>query len=106
MRASLPGARPMPEVDAPRVERLEHPELLGHLERAVVSEHDAARPYADPARPGRDRGDEDLRGRVGESGRGVVLGQPVAVVAEPVGGLGEVEGLPDRLARGLSFPDR
>ena len=39
------------EVDAPRVERLEHPELLGHLERAVVGEHDAARAHADPARP-------------------------------------------------------
>ena len=55
---------------------------------------------------GRDRGDEDLRGRVGEPGRGVVLGEPVAVVAEPVGGLREVEGLPDRLGRGLAFPDR
>ena len=46
-----PGRAPDPEVDAPGVERLEHPELLGHLERAVVGEHDAARPHADPARP-------------------------------------------------------
>ena len=101
-----PGRAPDPEVDASRVERLQHPELLGHLERAVVGEHDAARPHADPAGPGRDLGDEDLRRRVGEPGRGVMLGQPVAVVAEPVSGLGEVEGLPDRLGGGLTLPDR
>ena len=31
-----------PEVDPPRVERFEHPEHLGNLERAVVREHHAA----------------------------------------------------------------
>src|SRR5262245_28404240 len=35
-----------------------------------------------------------------------MLGEPVAVVAEPVGRLCQVEGLPDRLAGGLSLSYR
>ena len=35
------------EVDAARVQRLEHAELLGDHERGVVGQHDAARPEAD-----------------------------------------------------------
>ena len=101
-----PGRAADPEVDAPRVERLEQPELLGDLERAVVSQHHAARADADPARAHRDLGDQDLGGGAREPGGGVVLGQPVAVIAEPIGGLREVEGLPDGFGRGPALTDR
>ena len=48
MIPSVPGRAADPEVDAPGVQRLEHPELLGDHERHVVGQHHAA--GADPDR--------------------------------------------------------
>ena len=78
------------EIDPALVQSREDRERLGHLERAVVREHHAAAPDADPLRRGRERPDQRLRARARE-GQPVVLGHPVAVVAEPVGVAGEVE---------------
>ena len=44
------GGPPKPEVDPARVQSFERAELLGHHERGVVGEHDAAR--TDPQRRG------------------------------------------------------
>jgi hypothetical protein len=95
-----------PEVDASRMERLQQPELLRHFQRAVVGEHHTARADADPARPIRDLGDQDLRRRPGQSRGRVMFGQPVAVIAEPVGSLGDVERLPDCLGGSPPLPNR
>jgi hypothetical protein len=83
------------QVDAAGEESLEHPELLGDLERAVVLEHDPARPHPDPRGPGRHRPDEDFGAGAGQTRGGVVLGQPVAVVPQPLRVLGQLQSLLD-----------
>jgi hypothetical protein len=86
-------ARTPAEVDAAGVQRLEHPELLGHLQRAVVLEHHPTRAHPQALGAGGDRPDEHFRTRAGQRRRGVVLGQPVAPIAEPVAQLGQLERL-------------
>ena len=97
---------PHPQVDAARVHRLDHVERLGHLERAVVAQHHPARPDPDALRARRDLRDHHLRRRAGQRRRVVVLGQPVALVAQPVRQLRQGEGLPDRLRAVAARHDR
>src|SRR2546425_7420114 len=59
--------------------------------------HHAARAHADPGRAGGDLADQHLGARSPEPRSRVVLGQPVSVVAEAVGELGELERLVDRV---------
>jgi hypothetical protein len=100
------GRAPEAEVDALGVQAAQRAERLGHLERAVVGQHHAAAAHPDPLGARGDRPDQDLRRGARERGRGVVLGDPVAVVAEPVGQLGEVEGAVQRLRRRRALGDR
>ena len=88
------------EVDAAGIERLQHAELLGHLERAVMAQHDPARADADMPGLGRHQRHHDLGRAAGEPGRSVVLGQPVAAIAEPIGMAGQLDGFKERVARG------
>src|SRR5258708_9183436 len=71
-----------------------------------MAKHDTA--GADPQMPclGRDQGHHDLGGAAGEAWRAVVLGEPVAVIAERVDMAGEGDRLPPRLARGNTLPHR
>ncbi len=68
--------------------------------------HDAA--GTDPHLPGEagDPGDQDLRRRPGEADRMVMLRQPVAMIAEPVAGLRQLEGLCDGLRRRAALGNR
>ena len=81
----MPGARPMPRSMRPGIQRLERVEHLRHVQRRVVGQHDAA--GADAQRGGRagDVRDQDLGRRTGHAGHAVVLGEPVAGEAEPLG---------------------
>ena len=79
------------EVDAAGIERLERAELLGDHERRVVRQHDPARADADRRRAGGDVRDHDRGRGAGDAGHVVVLGEPEAPVAEPLGVLGQVE---------------
>ena len=45
---SVPGARPMPRSMRSGMQRLERVEHLGHAQRRMVRQHDAARPDANP----------------------------------------------------------
>ena len=101
-----PGRAADPEVDPPREEAGEDAEALRHLERAVVREHDAAAADPDPAGRRGDRADQDLRRRPGDEPSPMVLGDPVAVVAEPVGQPRQVDRVAQRLRRGRSLRDR
>jgi hypothetical protein len=85
-----PGGAAEPEVDAPRVERVERPELLGDHERRVVGQHDPACADADRVRPLGDEADRHRRRGAGDPREVVVLGQPEAVVAERLGPLREL----------------
>jgi hypothetical protein len=90
------GCTPEAEVDAAGVEAAEHAEALGHPEGAVVGKHHAAAAHPDALRDGADGGDQDLGRVADEHRRAVVLGHPVAVVAELLGVTGEV----DRVVQG------
>src|SRR3954468_3428541 len=101
------GARRAPdaEVDAAGVQPGEDAEGLRDLQRRVVREHHAA--AADAYALGRrgDRPDEDLGARAGERRPAVVLGDPVAVVAEGVGQPREVDRVAQRPGSGRSLRD-
>jgi hypothetical protein len=102
------GARrpAQPEVDALGVQPAQGAERLDDLERAVVRKHHSPAAHADPLSAWRDRPDQDLRCRAGERRRGVVLGDPVAVVAERVGQLGQVHRMVQRLGGRGALGDR
>src|SRR5262249_11142530 len=75
------------EVDAPRIQRLEHPELLRHLERAAVGKQDTAGPDPDPRGFSGYPRQENLGAGIGKRGNRVMFGQPVAVITEFLGRL-------------------
>ena len=77
------------EVDPAGVGGLEQRELLGHHQRGVVGQHHAARADPDPRRRRGDQPDQHRRVGRGHRRHVVVLGQPVAVVAQLVGGPGQ-----------------
>jgi hypothetical protein len=79
------------------VQRRERAELLGDDERRVVREHHAAGADADGARAGGHVGDHHRRRRARHAGHVVVLGEPVAAEAEPLGVAREVERVAERL---------
>ena len=99
------GGAADPEVDAAREEAGEDAEALRHLERAVVGQHHAAAADPHPAGRGGDRADQDLRRGPGDEPSPVVLGDPVAVVAEPVGQPRQVDRVAQRLRRGRALGD-
>ncbi len=78
------------EVDAARIERLQHAKGLRDLEGAVVGEQDTAGADADGPRLGPQPREQNLRAGVAERGYGMVLGQPVAAVAELLDPAGEL----------------
>ena len=79
------------EIDPTWKQGVEHPEVLDDLEWAAVREHHPAAADPDVRGPGGDLTDQDLGTRPGEGGAGVVLGQPVPLVAKPVGELGQLK---------------
>ena len=86
------------EVDAARIERREHAEHLCDLERAVVRQHHAAATDLDPRCRRRNRSDQNLGRGAREHRCAVMLGDPVALVAERFDMLREV----DRVAQGIA----
>ena len=73
------------EIDAARMQGLQDLEGLGDLERGMVGEHDPHGADPDPLCHARDVPDHDLRCGAGDAQQIMVLGQPVALVAEPIG---------------------
>ena len=95
-----------PQIDPAGIERLQHPKRLGHFERTIVRQHDPA--AADPNRVGRrgDLADHDFGTRAGETGQAVMFGDPIAPIPQRFGGLCQLDGLAQRLARGAALPNR
>ena len=77
------------EIDPAGRERLQHAELLGHLERAVVRQHHAGAADADARRARGDRRHQDLGRRADDRRQAMVLAQPEARVAEALAVLGQ-----------------
>src|SRR6185503_16883961 len=74
--------------------------------RALVRQQHATRADADALRLGAQAREQDFGTGVAERGDGVVLGEPVAVVAECVGAARELERLVDRLRGAVARNDR
>ncbi len=86
------------QIDAPRRQRFEHAELLGHLQRAVVRQHHAGAADADARGARRYSRHQDLGRRADDRRQAVVLADPEARVAEALAVLREIEGVADRRA--------
>src|SRR5712691_10271374 len=71
-----------------------------------MAQHDAAR--ADPQMlcGGRHLSHHDLGRGAGKPRRGVVLGQPIAAIPEPIDMAGERDGFEERIARGDALAHR
>ena len=79
------GARCAPdaEVDATRMQRLEHAELLDDRERRVVGEHEPTRADADRRRRVGEMREQHRGRRARDPGHVVVLGDPVPAIPQP-----------------------
>jgi hypothetical protein len=95
------GRAAQAKVDATRKQGGQRAELLGHHQRSVVRQHDAAGADPDGGSPRRHVTDDDGGRSAGDAGTVVVLGQPVAVIAEALGVPGEIERVAQRL-RGIA----
>ena len=94
-----------PEVDAAGVEGLEHPELLGDHQRGMVREHHPTRSDPDRLRLGRERRRQHGRRGARDPGHVVVLGDPMAVIAEPFGCLRQLDRVGEGVGRGRALAD-
>ncbi|GLU24660.1 hypothetical protein SLE2022_405680 [Rubroshorea leprosula] len=90
---------PDAEIDPPGSDRGEQSERLGDLERRIMRKHHPARSDADARGGHRHRRDQRLGRGPRECGRGMVLRQPVAMIAEAIGGAREVDRVAHRLPR-------
>ena len=95
-----------PEVDAPRVERLERAELLGDHERRVVRQHDPAGADPDGRGGAGDVREHHRRGGARHTGQVVVLRDPEAPIAPALGVLREIDRVLQRLGGRAAFDDR
>jgi len=86
------------------IQRVQHAELFGDLERAVVRQHDAAGSEPDALRLRTQPREQNFRCRARQRLGRVVLGNPVAPIAEPIGKPRELEAVVQGLPR--SRPDR
>jgi len=94
------------EVDAIGEEGFQRTELLGHHERRMVRQHDAAGADADGRGSTRDMSDDDSRGRAGNARNVVVFGQPEALVAPALGVARQIEAVDEGLGGGATGGDR
>ena len=83
------GRTAQAEVDASGEQGLQHAEHFCHLERAVVEQY-AAAADADARGRARHAREQYLRTGIGERSYRMVLGEPVAVIAQRVGTLAPV----------------
>jgi hypothetical protein len=93
------------QVDAIGIQRRQRAELLGHLQRCVVRQHDPACADADGGSTARDMADQHRGRGAGDAWHVVVLGQPVAVIAQGLGVPGQVEHVDEGIARRAAFRD-
>jgi hypothetical protein len=100
------GRAPDAQVHAPRVECLQHAEDLGDLEGAVIGQKHPACAHAQAPGFRAQAREQHLRAGVGERGDGVVLGEPVALVAQRIRPASERQRGLDRLGRGAAGDDR
>jgi len=94
------------EVDAAGIERFQHAKGLGDPEGAVVGEQHAPRADADALRLRAQARQQHLGAGIGERADGVVLGEPVAVIAQLVHAPRQLQRLLHRAPRAEAADDR
>ena len=87
------------EIEAARVQGVEQAELLDCGQRGAVPHLHRTGAEPDRRRGFGGQGQDDRRGGAGHAGIEVMLGEPVAGVAEPFGLLGQVDAVAQRLGR-------
>ena len=70
------------EINATRRQGGQNVKILGNFIRAIVLEHDAARPHSNARCLSQDPGNQQLRRGAGKVGSVVVFGNPEAVIAQ------------------------
>ena len=85
------------EINATGKQRRQRAELLRHLERRVIGQHDAAGANANGLRAGTDMANQHRGRGARNAGHVVMLGQPEAVIAPRFRMLREIEHVAERL---------
>ena len=98
-RAIGAGRAAEAEIDAAGKQRLQHLEAFGHHQRRVVGQHHAAGADADVFRHRRDLPDHQIRRGARDGGEVVMLGEPVADIAEPIDMARQVDAVAQRRGR-------
>ena len=87
------------EIDAAGKQRLQHLEALGHHQRRMVGQHHAAGADPDVLRHRRDLPDHHVGRGARDRGEVVMLGEPVADIAEPIDMARQVDAVAQRRGR-------
>jgi hypothetical protein len=99
------GRAPQRQVDAAGIKRLQRAELLRNDQRRVIRQHDAAGAHANPAGAAGQVADDDRSGGARDPLHVVMLGDPVARVAQALGVARELEGVAQCVRRRLALDD-
>src|SRR6266436_6952165 len=105
-QAAASGRTAKAEIDPVRKQRVQHPEYFGHFQRAVVREQYAAGTNAYPGSFSSHSRDENLRGWTGKCFDGVVLGNPIPLVAEAIGCARQLDRVAQSVGRREARGDR
>jgi hypothetical protein len=89
-----------PEINSSRKQSAQHAERFGDLERTVMGKHDATGADAHRRRESGDGTDQSLWAWAREHRRGVMLRDPIAMVAERFGELCEINAVSERVSTG------
>ena len=92
------GRAAKPEIDPSRGDRIEHAELLCDFQGRIVGQHHTGASDPDAVCRLPDRGDQDFRCRADNCFIAVMLGNPEALVTEPLAMLCQSDCVADRVA--------
>ncbi|MNT20330.1 hypothetical protein D3C72_1556360 [compost metagenome] len=99
------GRPPQPQIDPIRIERGQGAKLLGDHQGGVIRQHDAAGTQPQGAGAAGQMTYQHRGGGTGDARHVVMFRQPVAVIAPPLGVLGQIQRAAKRLGRYRPFGD-
>ncbi|KQQ92267.1 hypothetical protein ASF72_03505 [Arthrobacter sp. Leaf141] len=85
------------QIDPVREHCRQGSDVFGYLQRPVVAQDGGSRPHPDGPGGGSNQGGQHMRGGTRDAGIEMVLGQPIAVVAEVLGSDGQLHAVAQRL---------
>ncbi len=99
------GRTAQAQIDPPGEQGGKGAELFGHDQRCMVRQHDPARTHTDGAGCGRHLRNHNRRGRTGDAGHVVMLGQPIAVIARLFCQTRKIDRIRQSIGGSLAFGD-